>query len=70
MAQAKMGVTLRVLDPTPGCPASVVAQQVEGSFRDEEAVKQFSQGCDVLTVEIEHIDADAMEVGARRGSAA
>lgn len=25
--QAKMGVTLKVLDPTPNCPASVVAQQ-------------------------------------------
>jgi len=25
--QAKMGLTLKVLDPTPNCPASVVAQQ-------------------------------------------
>ena len=58
-----MGVTLRVLDPTPDCPASVVAQQTEGSFRDAAAVQAFAQGCDVLTVEIEHIDADAMQVG-------
>ncbi|PSC69680.1 phosphoribosylaminoimidazole chloroplastic [Micractinium conductrix] len=58
---AKMGVTLRVLDPTPDCPASVVAQQTEGSFRDAAAVQAFAQGCDVLTVEIEHIDADAMQ---------
>ena len=58
-----MGVTLKVLDPTPSCPASVVAEQVVGSFRDPEAVKSFAQGVDVLTVEIEHIDADAMQVG-------
>ncbi len=56
-----MGIKLKVLDPTPACPASVVAEQTEGSFRDPEAVKAFAQGCDVLTVEIEHIDADAMQ---------
>lgn len=68
--QAKMGVTLKVLDPTPACPASVVAEQTEGSFRDAAAVTAFAQGCDVLTVEIEHIDADAMEVGRSGGRGA
>lgn len=61
---AKMGVKIKVLDPTPNCPASTVAEQVIGSFRDPEAVKQFAAGVDVLTVEIEHIDADAMEAAA------
>lgn len=65
--QAKMGVTLKVLDPTPACPASVVAQQTVGSFRDFEAVEKFAEGCDVLTVEIEHIDADAMQVCGAHG---
>ncbi|EFN54406.1 hypothetical protein CHLNCDRAFT_24868 [Chlorella variabilis] len=63
---AKMGVTLKVLDPTPACPASVVAQQTVGSFRDFEAVEKFAEGCDVLTVEIEHIDADAMQAVAEQ----
>ena len=44
--------------------------QVVGSFRDPEAVKAFAQGVAVLTVEIEHIDADAMEVRPRRRCAA
>lgn len=68
MAQeaAKMGVTLKVLDPTPNCPASVVAKQTVGSFRDPEAVREFAKGCDVLTVEIEHIDADAMQAVAEQ----
>ena len=56
-----MGVELRVLDPTPDCPAAGVARQTVGSFRDAAAVKAFAQGCDVLTVEIEHIDAGALE---------
>jgi len=58
---AKMGIKVKVLDPTPGCPASTVAEQVVGSFRDADAVKRFASDVDVLTVEIEHIDADAME---------
>lgn len=66
--QAKMGIKLKVLDPTPACPASVVAEQTEGSFRDPAAVKAFAQGCDVLTVEIEHIDADAMQASRAWGA--
>ena len=41
--QAKMGVRIMVLDPTPGCPASSVAVQIVGSFRDSAAVKQIAQ---------------------------
>ena len=29
-----MGVKVEVLDPTPDCPAAVVAKQTVGSFRD------------------------------------
>lgn len=57
----KMGIRIKVLDPTPECPASSVAEHVLGSFRDPEAVKKFAADVDVLTVEIEHIDATAME---------
>ena len=41
--QAKMGVRVVVLDPTVGCPASTVATQIVGSFRDPGAVKQIAQ---------------------------
>ena len=47
---------LTVLDPTPGCPASVAATQVVGSFTDAAAVAAFADTVDVLTVEIEHVD--------------
>ncbi len=32
-----------------------------GSFRDPEAVRAFAEGVDVLTVEIEHVDAEAVQ---------
>lgn len=38
-----MGVRIVVLDPTAGCPASSVAVQIVGSFRDSGAVKQIAQ---------------------------
>lgn len=41
--QAKLGVKVVVLDPTPGCPASAVAVQIVGSFRDSAAVNQIAQ---------------------------
>ena len=41
--QAKMGIRIVVLDPTAGCPASAVAVQLVGSFRDPGAVKQIAQ---------------------------
>lgn len=41
--QAKLGVKVVVLDPTPGCPASAVAVQIVGSFRDPAAVNQIAQ---------------------------
>ncbi|KAK9811859.1 hypothetical protein WJX72_011292 [[Myrmecia] bisecta] len=61
----KMGVKIRVLDPTPECPASSVAEQTLGSFRDPEAVRRFADEVDIMTVEIEHIDAHALETVAR-----
>ncbi len=63
---AKMGVRLRVLDPVPGCPAAGVAEQALGSFRDAAAVAAFASGLDVLTAEIEHVDADALDAAAAR----
>ncbi|CAL8469156.1 g8697 [Coccomyxa elongata] len=58
---ARMGIKIEVLDPTPNCPAAVVAKQTLGSFRDPVKIRKFAEGVDVLTVEIEHIDADALD---------
>ncbi|KXZ55857.1 hypothetical protein GPECTOR_2g1408 [Gonium pectorale] len=62
LAAANMGVRLKCLDPTPDAPASVAADHVVGHFRDAEAIEHFvkSAGVDVLTMEIEHVNTDAL----------
>ncbi|KAF8073186.1 ADE2 [Scenedesmus sp. PABB004] len=68
LAAGNMGVAVKFLDPADPAPAAVAAQQTVGHFRDAAAIAGFAGGCDVLTVEIEHIDADAMEAaGASTG---
>lgn len=61
LAAANMGVSVKFLDPAEQAAAAVAAQQTVGHFRDAQAITAFAAGCDVLTVEIEHINADAME---------
>ena len=54
---------IAVLDPTSPAPAAVAATQTVGSFRDAAAVRAFAAGVDVLTVEIEHVDAVRIRAG-------
>jgi phosphoribosylaminoimidazole carboxylase (NCAIR synthetase) len=35
-----MGVRVKVLDPTPGCPAAAVAEHTLGSFRDPDMIRR------------------------------
>jgi phosphoribosylaminoimidazole carboxylase len=56
-----MDVRISVLDPTPCAPAAVAASQTVGSFRDAAAVRAFAESVDVLTVEIEHVDAATLQ---------
>ncbi len=50
-----------ILDQSRDFPAGPVAHHfVEGSFKDEEAVYNFGQQVDVLTIEIEHVNTDAL----------
>lgn len=60
-AAAPLGVEVIVLDPTPGCPASQVAEQIVGEFDDTEAITRLAERVDALTVEIELVDPDALD---------
>ena len=65
-----MGIKIRVLDPTPACPAAAAASQTVGSFTDPACVAAFAAsegGIDILTAEIEHVDAAAMDAVAAAG---
>ncbi len=58
----KLGHKVVVLDPTPNCPASQVgAEQVIGSLTSAEDIKKLADVSDVLTIEIEHINASALQ---------
>lgn len=63
-AAQRMGVRLIIVDSDPECPAATVAaEQVEGSFLSYEKVKLLvtQHHCDVITVEIEHVDVSVLE---------
>jgi 5-(carboxyamino)imidazole ribonucleotide synthase len=53
------GVT--VLDPTPQCPAASVAEQIVGSLKDPQSLRLLAERSDILTYEIEHINAEALQ---------
>jgi len=65
MTQAafRLGITdVTVLDPTEDCPASKVgAKQIVGSFRDREKILELAKMVDVLTIDIESVNIDALE---------
>eukprot|EP00882_Tetradesmus_deserticola_P027599 GHRQ01030620.1.p3 GENE.GHRQ01030620.1~~GHRQ01030620.1.p3 ORF type:complete len:120 (-),score=25.70 GHRQ01030620.1:501-860(-) len=65
VVQANMGVAVKFLDPQEDAPAAVAAHQTVGHFRDAAAICDFAAGCDVLTVEIEHVDAAALDTAGK-----
>jgi 5-(carboxyamino)imidazole ribonucleotide synthase len=51
-----------VLDPDENAPCKDVCHEFfVGSFRDFDTVYEFGKQCDILTIEIEHVNADALE---------
>ncbi|WP_458185460.1 5-(carboxyamino)imidazole ribonucleotide synthase [Haladaptatus sp. NG-WS-4] len=61
-AAAPLGVELVVVDPTPDCPASLVARdQIVGDFDDPDAIRELADRADALTFEIELADPDLLE---------
>lgn len=61
-AAAPLGVETVVLDPTPACPAyPPAADQIVADFDDRAAIKQLAHRVDVLTLEIELADPNALE---------
>lgn len=60
-AASRLDVATYVLDPTVGCPATDTCTEVTtGNFNDYDTVYQFGQDKDVITVEIESININAL----------
>ena len=67
-ARAMGYASVTVLDPTPQCPASAVAEQVVGNLKDPAALRQLAQHADILTYEIEHINTSALKALQEEGA--
>lgn len=61
----RLGVSMRFLDPLGSlCPAAEVVSQdriVQGSLKDPSKLRELASGCDVVTVEIEHVGVETLE---------
>ncbi|WP_339706518.1 5-(carboxyamino)imidazole ribonucleotide synthase [Algoriphagus aquimarinus] len=59
---------IHILDPDPNAPCKDLAQRFTvGSLKDFETVYAFGHGCDVITVEIESVNTEALEQLQREG---
>ncbi|HEV8447142.1 MAG TPA: 5-(carboxyamino)imidazole ribonucleotide synthase [Gemmatimonadaceae bacterium] len=66
MAARTLGYHVHVLDPDANCAASAVADRVvAGKFDDADAAADLARQCDVVTLEIEQIGADALAAATR-----
>lgn len=68
-AAIALGHKVTVLEPTPNCPAyQVGARQIRGSLTDPKSITALSKKSDVLTFEIEHIDAKTLHLLESQGT--
>ena len=55
-------LTIKVLDPDPAAPCRYLTEEfINGSFQDHDTVYAFGKGCDLITIEIEHVNVQALE---------
>ena len=58
----KWDIRTKVLDPSPEAPARLACNEfVQGDLMDYDTVMAFGRGVDVLTIEIENVNARALE---------
>jgi len=54
-------VDIHILDPDPNTPCKdIAAKFVQGKLTDFDAVYNFGKDCDVITIEIEHVNTEAL----------
>ncbi|KAH0434630.1 phosphoribosylaminoimidazole carboxylase [Colletotrichum camelliae] len=68
-AAGPLGIDIAILDEA-NCPAKMANQNsrhVTGSFKDPAKIRELAAMCDVITVEIEHVNTEVLEEIATRG---
>jgi 5-(carboxyamino)imidazole ribonucleotide synthase len=62
------GIPVHVLDSDPNAPAGTLTNHFDNrDFRDFEAVLSFGRGVDLITIEIEHVNTDALSLLCEEG---
>ncbi len=56
-----------VLDPNPECSCAHISHFTRGDFNDYDTVLEFGRDKDVVTIEIEHVNSDALEALEHQG---
>lgn len=57
-----------ILDPTPNCPASSIADEhIVAGFDDKEAMMELARKVDVVTYEFEHISVESLQMMEKEG---
>lgn len=60
-AATDLDISIHILDPDKNAPCSVISHHfIEGSLTDFDTVYNFGKDKDLLTIEIEHVNADAL----------
>ncbi|QMU56013.1 MAG: 5-(carboxyamino)imidazole ribonucleotide synthase [Candidatus Mycalebacterium zealandia] len=68
LAAGRWNLPTLVLDPSPDCPAAGVCSEfIQGDFRNSEDVLRFGRSADALTIEIEHVNTEALKQLAAEG---
>lgn len=59
----RLNVQVSILDAenSPAKQISAHSKHLVGSFKDPDSIRKLAKDCDVLTVEIEHVDVDVLE---------
>ncbi|MCH6234000.1 5-(carboxyamino)imidazole ribonucleotide synthase [Cognataquiflexum rubidum] len=61
-------IDIHILDPDPNAPCKSICQKfVNGSLTDFETVYAFGQDCDIITIEIENVNTEALQKLADEG---
>jgi 5-(carboxyamino)imidazole ribonucleotide synthase len=61
-------IDIHILDPDPDAPCKAIAHRfTEGKLTDFDTVFAFGQNCDIITIEIEHVNTDALEALVKEG---
>lgn len=70
MIQSAIDLNLHIksMDPDPDAPCKTLASEfIHGDIKDYEAVLSFGEDCDLITVEIENVNIEALETLEKQG---